>query len=392
MSDISGKRSLRGVIAVCFTIFFIDAANGFNVPLYPFFARSLGASMALIGALASTTGLTTVLLSIPLGSISDRLGRKRLMLFGIACTVIAPLLYSLALEPLHLLPARVILGIARGSTFTMGFVYVTEIAPRGKRGLAQGLYLTSMGSGFTVGPLLGGMAAKTIGYSQAFFISAGLAICGFVALLFAPEKKGVSANETGNLFSGFMGLIRNPSLLAAGIANFFNSTIFNTIMVFFPLYGISIGLDESQVGMGLTVRGLASTATRIPTGLAISRLGALRMMTLGLGASALMILALPEFNTLVMLSALLGIQGIAYGIYLTSANTYVTEEAPSGMAGASMGVFSTFSNISGIVSPIILGSVAEAFGIRATFKLSFILSMVGFVILTFFSRRRARSP
>ena len=116
------------------------------------------------------------------------------------------------------------------------------------------------------------------------------------------------------------------------------------------------------------------------------------MMTLGLGASALMILALPEFNTLVILSALLGMQGIAYGIYLTSANTYVTEEAPSGMAGASMGVFSTFSNISGIVSPIILGSVAEAFGIGATFKLSFILSMVGFVILTFFSRRRARSP
>jgi predicted MFS family arabinose efflux permease len=390
MSEDSGNQSLRGVIALCVTIFFIDAANASAIPLYPFFARSLGASVTLIGALVSSTGLTTVLLSIPLGSLSDRLGRKRIMQFGIACSILAPLLYTFASEPLHLLPARIVLGVATGSTFSIGFVYVTEIAPKNQRGLAQGLYLTSMGAGFTVGPLVGGFAAKAMGYSSAFYITAGLAACGFIALLFAPEKEIDSTIPARSPFAGFRSLIGNPGLLSAGVANFFNSMIFNTVMIFFPLYGISIGLDESQVGMGLTVRGLASTVTRIPAGMAISRLGALKMMAFGLGASAVMILAVPAFDTLVLLSVILGLQGIFYGIYLTSANTFVTEVAPEGMEGASMGVFSTFSNISGIVSPIVLGAVAEAWGIDATFSVSFGLAVVGMVILSVISRLNAR--
>ena len=390
MSEDSGNESLRGVIALCITIFFIDAANASSIPLYPFFARSLGASVSLIGALASSTGLTMVLLSIPLGSLSDRLGRKRIMQLGIACFIVAPLLYTFASEPLHLLPARIVMGVAMGSTFSIGFVYATEIAPKNRRGLAQGLYLTSMGTGFTVGPLIGGFAAKAVGYSSAFYITAGLAACGFIALLFAPEKKMDFTLPARSPFEGFRGLIGNPRLLSAGVANFFNSMIFNTVMIFFPLYGISIGLDEPQVGMGLTVRGLASTATRIPAGMAMSRLGALKLMALGLGASAIMILAIPAFDALVFLSVILGLQGIFYGIYLTSANTFVTEVAPEGMEGASMGVFSTFSNVSGIVSPIVLGLVAEAWGIGATFRVSFGLAVVGLVILSVFSRMNAR--
>ncbi len=385
MSLETENGSFRGIIALCITIFFIDAANASAIPLYPFFARSLGASVSLIGSLASSTGLTTVLLSIPIGSISDRLGRKRIMQFGIICAILAPILYTFASEPLHLLPARIVLGIALGSTFTMGFVYVSEIAPKGRRGFAQGLYLTSMGTGFTLGPLIGGFAAKLVGYTSAFYITAGLAACGFSALLFVPERRH-SKSVSRSTFASFGGLIKNQKLLAAGIANFFNSTVFNTIMIFFPLYGISIGLDESQVGMGLTVRGLASTATRFPAGLAMPKLGALKMMIFGLGTSAIMVLAIPTMDTLVFLSVILGLQGISYGIYLTSANTYVTEVSPEGLEGASMGIFSTFANISGIISPIILGAVAESWGINTTFRVSFALAAVGLLILSLFSK------
>jgi MFS family permease len=114
------------------------------------------------------------------------------------------------------------------------------------------------------------------------------------------------------------------------------------------------------------------------------------MMALGLGASAVMILAIPSFDALVLLSVILGLQGVFYGIYLTSSNIYVTEVAPEGMEGASMGVFSTFSNVSGIVSPIVLGAVAEAWGIGTTFTVSFGLAVLGLVILIFLSRMNAR--
>jgi MFS family permease len=315
------------------------------------------------------------------------------MQFGIFCSILAPILYTLASEPFHLLPARIVLGIAMGSTFTMGFVYVTEIAPKDRRGFAQGLYLTSMGTGFTLGPLIGGFAAKLVGYTSAFYLTAALAACGFCALFFVPERTHIKI-VSRRTFTSFSGLIKDPKLLSAGIANFFNSTVFNTIMIFFPIYGISIGLDESQVGMGLTVRGLASTATRFPAGLAMSKLGALRMMIFGLGASAIIVLAIPAVDVLIFLSVILGLQGISYGIYLTSANTYVTEVSPEGLEGASMGVFSTFANISGIISPFILGVVADTWGIDTTFRVSFALAAVGLIILSLFSKIgfESRSP
>jgi len=392
MTRDSGEGSLRGVIALCVTIFFMDATGSSIIPLYPIYARSLGASVALIGAIASSTGLTTVLLSIPLGSLSDRLGRKRVMLFGIACSALTPLLYSLASEPLHLLPARVIQGIAMGATFNIGFVYVTEIAPEARKGIAQGLFLTSMGLGFTVGPLVGGFAAQSVGYDLAFYISAGLASCGFVTLLlFVPERRMTVSGPRRSPFEGFRELVGNPRILAAGVANFFNSMIFSTLMIFFPLYGSSIGLNESRVGMGLTVRGLASTVTRIPVGMAMPRLGLLNMMAFGLATSAALIFTIPAFETLILLSVILGLQGVSYGIYLTSANTYVTEVAPEGKEGASMGVFSTFANISGIISPIVLGAVAEAWGIETTFKASSALAAVGLVILLALSRTNSDS-
>ena len=82
------------------------------------------------------------------------------MLLGMLCFVLAPLIYNYSSSPLHLFPARIILGFGMASTFSIGFVYVSEVAPIRWRGLFQGLYMTSMGIGFTLGPLAGGLVAK----------------------------------------------------------------------------------------------------------------------------------------------------------------------------------------------------------------------------------------
>ncbi len=177
--------------------------------------------------------------------------------------------------------------------------------------------------------------------------------------------------------------------MAAGAANFFNSLLYSATMVYFPLYGREVGLDESQVGASLTVRGMVSTATRFPTGLAAMRVGALRLMALGLGISALTIMALPSFESLILISAILGVQGIAYGIYLTSGNVYVIEEAPEGMKGAALGVYSTFSNISGVISPVLLGAISTRWNLRASFRVAAALALIGLASTALYLRRDA---
>jgi MFS family permease len=385
-------RGLWGVWILCLAIFFTDAAHSAIIPTFPFYSSGLGASVALIGLLASATGISTMVTSIPLGSLSDRVGRKRVMLLGAACFILGPVAYSFSTEPLHLLPAQVILGIAKASTFSIGFVYITELAPHERRNLAQGLYLTSMGTGFTLGPLAGGLSAKTWGYATSFYLSSGFAFCALVLLVLLPEikRENYADSHQGGAFEGFRDVLRNPSLVAAGVANFFNSMLYSATMVYFPLYGKEVGLDESQVGMGLAVRGMVSTVTRLPTGVAIARMGALRLMTVGLGVSAITIMALPAFESLVLISVILGIQGIAYGIYLTSGNVFVTEEAPEGMKGVAIGAYSTFSNVSGVISPILLGGISARWGIRQSFRVAAVLALVGIAATLVYTKKGAQ--
>lgn len=388
------RGEIGGAVILCVVIFFADASSSSTIPTFPFYATSLGASITMIGALASASGLIWMLSSVPLGLLSDRIGRRRIMLLGMLCFVVGPLIYSLSTDPLHLLPARVILGVAMASTFSIGFVYISEAAPEMRRGLIQGLYMTSMGVGFTVGPLLGGLTAKAWGYESSFYTSSGLALVG-LALLFlvpVPETPGISRNDPESVLSGFRRVLANPRIAAAGAANFFNSLIFSAIMVYFPLFGRSIGLDEPQVGLGLTVRGLVSTVSRFPTGTIALRIGALKLMALGLVVSAAALFALPSFEGLVVISAILGVQGAAYGVYLTSGNMYVTEEAPPEQRGTAMGVYSTFSNVSGVLSPLILGAASEAWGFRGAFWASSTLALGGTAVVLALSRKGRESP
>jgi len=380
------RRNLTGVLALCASIFFIDASHSVVIPIFPSFAVALGASLMAIGVLGSASGFSRALFSIPLGSLSDRFGRKRVMLMGMICFTVAPLIYAISSNSLSLIPARVVLGVAMASTFSIGFVYVSELAATPIRSMAQGLYLTSMGLGFTLGPLLGGITAEMWGYPVSFYLSSGLALIGLLVLLSVriSESREHDAAEQRHFKSGsysFREVLAEPRMMAACLANFLNSMLFSALFIFFPLYSGLIGFDSSQVGFGFAVRGLSSTLIRFPTGASAKRIGILRLMTVGLGLSALVLLVLPSFEEIMVLTLLLAVHGFAYGIFFTAGNAFVTEEAPAALRGTAIGVYSTFSNISGVISPVILGAIAEGWGLRGAFQVSAILCLAGMVVM-----------
>lgn len=394
--SLEGKRRWLGVLALCAAIFFADASHSAVIPTFPSFALALGASLTVVGALASASGISRTLCSVPLGSISDRFGRRQVMLLGFLCFVATPLIYTVSSSPLHLLPARIILGVAMVSTFSLGFVYISELAAPQHRGVAQGLYMTAMGLGFTLGPLVGGITANTWGYSSSFYLSSGLAMVGLLILLIVRNKESRKRDipRRGSSKGGsadFGAVLADPRVMAAGVANFLNSMLFSALIIFFPLYGRHIGFNESQVGFCFTVRGLSSTAIRFPTGAATKRMSILRLMTIGLGVSALTLLVLTSFNDILVICLILGVQGIAYGIYLTAGNAYVTEEAPAEMRGTAIGIYSTFSNISGVISPLILGAIAEKWSLQAAFQVSGVLALAGMAMMLALARKEERT-
>ena len=380
----------RDVALLSLAIFLTDASHSTVIPIFPGFARGVGASLSMLGSYGSVAAIAMLLLSLPLGRLSDRYGRRRMMVPGLILFIIVPLSYMAARTPIHLYPIRVALGVGVGLIFGNGFLLMSEVAEPGFRNVAQGLYMTSMGLGFTLGPLVGGFAAKLVDSSLGFKISSGFAVLGLLLLLMVEEKK-VEAGTAGAP-TGLGELVRDPKILASGVANFVNSVMYNAVTLFFPVYGYDIGLDEAEVGIGLTSRGLASTAVRLPVGALTRRVKALNLMAAGLLLSSATLFTVSNSMGLVVVSVLMGVQGVAYGVYLTSGNVYVSEEAPMGRRATAMAVYSMFGNLGGILGPAALGVIAERMGAGGALRFSAAAAVVGVALALTLARRDAGSP
>ncbi|HUV55521.1 MAG TPA: MFS transporter [Candidatus Krumholzibacteriaceae bacterium] len=381
----------RDVVLLSLAIFFTDASHSTVIPIFPGYAKGVGASLSMLGSYGSVAAMAMLLLSLPLGQLSDRYGRRRMMVPGLILFIVVPLSYMAAQSPYHLYPIRIALGLGVGLIFGNGFLLMSEVAEEGFRNVAQGLYMTSMGLGFTLGPLVGGFAAKLVAPNLSFKISSGFAVLGLLLLLMVKEKRVKESGKT-EARAGLSELVRDPRIIASGVANFVNSLMFNAVTLFFPVYGSDIGLDEADVGIGFTSRGLASTAVRLPVGSLTRRIKALNLMAAGLLLSAATMFTVSNSSGLVLVSVLMGVQGVAYGVYLTSGNVYVSEEAPRDRKATAMAVYSMFGNIGGIVGPVTLGVIAERTGARGALQFSAAATLLGVALAMLLARREAGSP
>jgi MFS family permease len=372
-------KGLRGVTKdvalVSVAIFFLDASHSTVIPLFPSFARGIGASLSVLGSYDSVSAVFMFLLAIPLGKLSDRLGRKRMIIPGTLLFILVPISYILATGPLQMYPIRVGLGLGLGLVFGNGFLLMSEVAEPGFRNTAQGIYMASMGLGFTLGPLIGGFTAKLYGVHTSFVVSSALGVAGLIFLSLVRERKVAVRPEMKA--PRLRDLLADSRILASGVANYVNSLMYIAVTLFFPVYGANIGFDEAEVGIGLTSRGLASTLVRLPVGALTRHVRALNLMLLGLAFSAATVYGVSGATTLVLVTALMGLQGVAYGIYLTSGNVYVSEEAPEELRGTAMAVYSMFSNVSGMVNPLLLGVIAESNGGRGAMQFAAGFTMLG---------------
>jgi MFS family permease len=110
-------------------------------------------------------------------------------------------------------------------------------------------------------------------------------------------------------------------------------------------------------------------------------------MVFGLLISALTIFSVSMSEGLIMVSILLGIQGISYGIYLTSGNVYVAMNSEEENRGTAMAVYSMFGNVSGIINPVVLRFIAETLGPRGALQFSADTTLLGLILVYYMARR-----
>lgn len=370
------------VLAICAVVFIADVMAGFVVPTLPLYATSLGASVALVGALTAVVSLVAIFAALPIGVWSDAQGRKRVIVIGMLIFVLSCVLYTLAPNAYWLLPARMLAGIAALCVFSVSTAYVGDVVRRGQRGLVIGLYSAAMGLGFAIGPAVGGVIAERAGYRVSYLVAAAIGLVGcwvawrYLAAERAPEPIGQGHGRRSVLVNVRL-LLQDPNLLTACLGNFCINALFSTTFSFLPLYADGLALNKAAVGSLFAARALASTLTRIPTGILTTYIAPRKLMVAGLLLSALVMLLVAGTVNPLMLAGVLALEGIAYGLFLTAGQADLAESAAEETRGAAIGVYGMAGSVGGAFSPLALGLVAEVWGLPPVFVITALLLFVG---------------
>jgi multidrug resistance protein len=256
------------------------------VPVLPDLATRLGASPTTIGLIFGSFGITLLAISIPMGAISDRIGRKAPMVAGLVMLAVSTVLFAMATNIPSLFAARLVQGAADGITWVVGFALIADLFGPAERGRIVGYVMSGTNFGLLAGPTLGGWLYEMGGIALPFTVVAAIsaATAGlFMALRLPPPTN----TESGPPVAAVLRVPAVRMCVLAAVAGSATITMFEPVL---PLVLDSrMGLGPAAVGVLFGVGALASATVHPLYGHLSDRHGGRGLTVLGLCLSACLI-------------------------------------------------------------------------------------------------------
>jgi predicted MFS family arabinose efflux permease len=203
----------RSALGILFLVVFVDLLGfGMVIPVMPLYAERLGASEAWIGLLSTGYSLMQLVFAPIWGALSDRVGRRPVLLLSIAMTAVAFLIYGLAGGFAMLLASRLFAGVATAN-IAIAQAYVADVTPPEGRARGMGMIGAAFGLGFTLGPAIGGLlAARSLALPG--FAAAGLSLFNLLgAAVLLPEPAARSAGSRRGRMAALVEEMGRPGIL-----------------------------------------------------------------------------------------------------------------------------------------------------------------------------------
>jgi predicted MFS family arabinose efflux permease len=204
----------RSALAILFVIVFVDLLGfGMVIPVMPLYAERLGASDAWVGLLAAGYSLMQFVFAPIWGRLSDRVGRRPILLASIAMTALAFVVYGAAQSFATLLFSRLFAGAATAN-IAIARAFVADVTLPEDRARGMGIIGAAFGLGFVLGPVLGGVLSEHA-LSLPPYVAAGLAALNGIAAYFVlpePEERAVREEARRSRFGAFFAEARRPGI------------------------------------------------------------------------------------------------------------------------------------------------------------------------------------
>ena len=356
------KTRRRNLYILTFVLFVVMLGYGIVIPILPFYIESMGAGGTELGLLTASYAVMRLIFGPIWGGLSDRVGRKPILLIGILGYVITMVWFGLATQLWMLFAARILAGIISSATAPTTMAYIGDSTSEDERGGGMGLLGAAGGIGTIIGPAMGGFLAAT-SLSTPFFIAAGLALLSLIlAAIFLPESYPAQEQEDGEK-EAIIDLRAWWQPLSSPAGTLFILTFISTsgLMIFasvFGLYGLerfNYGPEQVAIAM-VALGGVSALSQGLLAGPATRRWGDERVIKAGLLATALsfgLMLLASTFATVILTTAFFALVVSIKSPALLS----LTSRRVTLSQGIAMGLSNSFVSLGRIVGPI-LGGIA----------------------------------
>lgn len=360
-------------------ILFFWFAQYAYVPNLTAYAKEMGVSLTVIGMITGGYGLGQTVLRVPLGIISDRIGRRKLFVSsGFLLALIASLLFLFFDSPAMMVVARTFSGFASATWVVATVLYSSYFKEEESPKALNKLNIFNYAGQVLSMSISGALLLAFSGYRAMFVVAAAGAVIGFVVSLFATEV--VPENRKKADLRSFLGIASDQRLLLLAFSMMLLQVFLqSTISGFTPILAQDLGADS----LARSILGIINLVFAIIGSLVITlkKVRKIRedvhiaVTAIGFSVSAILF---PFAGNLLQLYLIQALAGFCQGAMLAYMMGLAVRHFPGEKRATAMGVFQTLYGLGMLVGPLITGGIGDHFGLKISY---FVLALLSLLII-----------
>jgi MFS transporter, DHA1 family, tetracycline resistance protein len=364
-------------MAVLFAAVLVDMLGfGIVIPVLPFYALEFGATPLEVTLLIASFSAMQLLAAPLWGRVSDRRGRRPLIIAGLFASSLSYLIFGLATSLSMLLLSRMAAGAA-GGTISVAHAYVADSTRADERARAMGLIGAAAGLGVMLGPMIGGFFSQ-FSLGAPGYVAAGLCAANGVAALFLlPESRprrdpaAARSGEAATLRGWARAMVRYPLSLLFGVY-FLSISSFAAMTALLALFlDARFGLGAQEMGIIFALAGGATVVVRgVLLGPLIRRLGEAGTARLGTVALATAMVSLTLLPNPLWMGAVVPLYAFGAGAIFPALSSLVSRATDAESQGAILGGKEIIGGSGRVIGPLWAGFVFQKVGITSPFLIA----------------------
>jgi multidrug resistance protein len=366
-----------------FSIFAAVTGVGIVVPLLPVYAHNLGAGGLAIGFIFGSFALSRTFFLPYFGRLSDRKGRKRLIVIGLFSYACLSLAFILAQNVTALVIIRFFQGIASSMMMPAIQAYVGDITPQGREGFTMGFFNMSIFFGLSLGPVLGGSIKDVWGLDASFLSMGILSLVGFfLSIFFLPPSHEEMVLKKNRSPLPWKALLQDPEIIGLFCFRLNYTACIGIIWGFLPVFAdTEFALSSANIGFLVMLGVFISGVIHLPMGYVADRFSRRMMIVFGgllVACGMIYFTRSGSLADLVIASILFGLGGgISMPAHMAIA---VFKGNQSDAMGSLMGLMTMAHSLGMLMGSSFAGLMMDIADLRDAFSLGAVICFAGVLI------------